>query len=202
MRVWCGEWRAVGVGWVVWHVHWTCWCGGVKMLCDTTCPRGYRMRNKNSANAWFIKKHMTNLFRIQIPLLIARHMLRKAHGLIPKRNGMQDNVLELVDGMARAELARVGMHCEGHCDWAASFWVCVYIYMCMSKGMIGRLLNGWVKMELEFNDAGLWLSRIFSVSCEIAWGCRREAYNSSALRTDLVMSIAIRALLDCYLGTN
>lgn len=56
----------------------------------------------------------TCLLGIQIPLLIPRHVLRQAHRLETQLDGMLHNVLELVHSVARAELARVGMHGEGH----------------------------------------------------------------------------------------
>lgn len=56
----------------------------------------------------------TYLLRVQIPLLIARHVLRQTHSLEPQLDSAPDDVFELVNRVAGAELARVGMHGEGH----------------------------------------------------------------------------------------
>ena len=41
-------------------------------------------------------------------------MLRQAHGRVANADGVLDDVLELVLGVAWAELARVRVHGEGH----------------------------------------------------------------------------------------
>ncbi len=46
----------------------------------------------------------------------ARHVLCQADGLVPDLDGVEDNVFELVFGVAGAELPRVGVHCEGHLE--------------------------------------------------------------------------------------
>lgn len=56
----------------------------------------------------------THLFRIQVPLLITRHMLRKPDRLVPDGDGMLEDVLELVLCVAWTELPGVGVHSEGH----------------------------------------------------------------------------------------
>lgn len=59
---------------------------------------------------------VTYLFRVQVLLIIARHMLCEANGLVPNRYSVLDNILELIDSVAGAELPRVGVHREGHCE--------------------------------------------------------------------------------------
>jgi hypothetical protein len=56
----------------------------------------------------------TYLFGIQITQIITGHMLCEANGFVTDRNGMPYYFFELVFGMARAELARMGVHCERH----------------------------------------------------------------------------------------
>lgn len=55
-----------------------------------------------------------HLFWVEILLLVARHVFGEAHGLVAEGDGVVDDVLELVLGVAGAELPRVGVHREGH----------------------------------------------------------------------------------------
>lgn len=63
------------------------------------------------------------LLRVEISFLVAGHVLRQGHGLVADGYGVLDDVLELVLGVAGAELARVGVHREGHgCDEVVATW--------------------------------------------------------------------------------
>lgn len=55
------------------------------------------------------------LFRIQITQVVSWHVLCETNGLVTNGDSLLYNLLELIFGMARAELARVGVHCERHC---------------------------------------------------------------------------------------
>lgn len=56
-----------------------------------------------------------DLFGVEILLFVARHVLGQGHGGVADGDGMLDDVLELVLGVARAELPGVGVHGEDHC---------------------------------------------------------------------------------------
>lgn len=80
-------------------------------------------------NLWFY------LFWVEISRVVARHVLGEAYGLISDGYRMLDDVLELVFCVAGAELARVGVHCEGHDCGApltdldtSSFLICIPSY--------------------------------------------------------------------------
>ena len=67
----------------------------------------------------------TYLFRVEVGEGGARHVLGEADGLVPDLDGVEDDVFELVFGVAGAELPRVGVHCEGHVGLLLSvvvFW--------------------------------------------------------------------------------
>lgn len=53
-------------------------------------------------------------FGVQVLEAVSRHVLCETHGRVPETDGVLDYVFELVFGVARAELARVGVHCESH----------------------------------------------------------------------------------------
>lgn len=55
-----------------------------------------------------------HLFRIQFIELRPGHVLCQAHGLEANADRMLYHLLEVVFCVARAELARVGVHCERH----------------------------------------------------------------------------------------
>lgn len=55
------------------------------------------------------------LLGVEVAVVVAGHVLGEGHGLVADGDGMLDDVLELVLRVAGAELARVGVHCEGHC---------------------------------------------------------------------------------------
>lgn len=46
--------------------------------------------------------------------MVPRHMFRQAYCLVPDADGVLDDVFELVDSVAGAELPRVGVHGERH----------------------------------------------------------------------------------------
>lgn len=54
------------------------------------------------------------LFGVEVLDAIARHVFCETYRLEAEGNGLLDDFLEGIFCMARAELARVGMHCEGH----------------------------------------------------------------------------------------
>lgn len=54
------------------------------------------------------------LLWVQVCNVGARHVLCEADGLVADLDCVLDDILELVFGVAGAELARVGVHCEGH----------------------------------------------------------------------------------------
>ena len=56
------------------------------------------------------------LFRIEVGEVGARHVLGEPDGPVADLDSVQDDVLELVPGVAGAELARVGVHRECHGD--------------------------------------------------------------------------------------
>jgi len=56
------------------------------------------------------------LFWVEVRDGGAWHVFCQADGFVADLDGVQDDVLELVFGVAGAELARVGVHCEGHDD--------------------------------------------------------------------------------------
>lgn len=53
-------------------------------------------------------------FGVEVVDVDARHVLGQADGLEAQGDGAEDDGLEGVDGVAGAEFARVGVHCEGH----------------------------------------------------------------------------------------
>lgn len=56
----------------------------------------------------------TNLFRVEILLPVPRHVLGEAYRLVADRDGVLDNSLKLVDGVARAKLPGVRVHGKRH----------------------------------------------------------------------------------------
>lgn len=56
------------------------------------------------------------LFRVQIIQAGARHVLSQTHHGKALGNGRQNDILQLVFGVARTELPGVGMHGESHLE--------------------------------------------------------------------------------------
>lgn len=54
------------------------------------------------------------LFGVEVLDAVARHVFCETYRLEAEGNGLLDDFLESIFGMAGAELARVGVHCEGH----------------------------------------------------------------------------------------
>lgn len=61
-----------------------------------------------------MRVEQTHLLRIQVLLPVPRHVLGQAYRLVADGDGVLDNSLKLVDGVAWAELPGVGVHCECH----------------------------------------------------------------------------------------
>jgi hypothetical protein len=106
---------------------------------NTRCPN-ISMASNVGSQASSPRIIETHLLGIQIPLLISRHVLRQPHRLEPQLNCMLDNVLELVDGMARAELARVGMHRESHSNEKKQVYLSSYRSLAKSAFLLDTMI--------------------------------------------------------------